>query len=285
MLAIKRSEKLDSAIDARRLIATFLALTLALSLPSYWLAVSGGTLGILSVSLMWAPGVAAMLTMIIHRRSLRELGWRLGKVKYLLVAYLLPLGYSAVVYVPTWALVQGAFDPVLPAAASAAPSIGTYVAIMATLGILQSLITAVGEEIGWRGLLVPQLARVTSFRNSALISGVIWVLWHSPVLLFADYNAGAPPLFSLTCFAVMVVGLSFAFAWLRLVSGSLWPAALLHASHNLFVQGIFDVMTGQTDSTIYITGEFGVGLMLAGVVVGYVFWRLWSRDHSVAETS
>jgi uncharacterized protein len=60
---------------------------------------------------------------------------------------------------------------------------------------------------------------------------------------------------------------------LRLRSGSLWPAALLHASHNLFIMHVFDAMTVETDLTAFITGELGVGLALTGVVVAYLFWH------------
>ena len=75
----------------------------------------------------------------------------------------------------------------------------------------------------------------------------------------------------------MAVGISFAFAWLRLKSGSVWTAALLHASHNLYIQGYFDVVTVESDTTMYLTGEFGAGLAIAAVVVAFVFWRLRDR--------
>lgn len=71
----------------------------------------------------------------------------------------------------------------------------------------------------------------------------------------------------------MVLGISSPFAWLTLKSGSLWPAAVLHASHNLFIQGIFDPLTGEAGWTAYLTGEFGLGLALAGLVTAWVFWR------------
>jgi membrane protease YdiL (CAAX protease family) len=80
----------------------------------------------------------------------------------------------------------------------------------------------------------------------ALISGVIWSVWHYPILFFADYNASTPAWYGAACFTVMVVGLSFAFAWMRLKSGSLWTAVLLHASHNLFIQRVFDPLTTDT---------------------------------------
>jgi hypothetical protein len=50
------------------------------------------------------------------------------------------------------------------------------------------------------------------FTSTALISGIIWSLWHYPILTFADYNAGTPTWYGLTCFTVMVVSISFVFA-------------------------------------------------------------------------
>jgi membrane protease YdiL (CAAX protease family) len=71
----------------------------------------------------------------------------------------------------------------------------------------------------------------------------------------------------------MVVGISFIYAWMRLKSGSVWTGMLLHASHNLWVQSIFDPLTTDTGRTKYVIGEFGIGLAIAGAVSGYVFWR------------
>lgn len=62
-------------------------------------------------------------------------------------------------------------------------------------------------------------------------------------------------------------------AWLRLRSGSLWPAALFHATHNLVIQGIFDGSTIDTGPTKWITTEFGIGMAVVAVIVGIYFWR------------
>ena len=69
------------------------------------------------------------------------------------------------------------------------------------------------------------------------------------------------------------IAISFPFACLRLKSGSLWPAALLHASHNLFIYRIFERLTSDSEITPYIIGEFGISLALTGLIVAYFFWR------------
>ena len=96
-----------------------------------------------------------------------------------------------------------------------------------------------------------------------------------PAIFLADLNdTGTPDLYAAAMFAVMLIGISFPFAWLTLKSRSLWPAVLLHASHNQFIMGIFDKLTANTNATAYITGEFGVGLALTSLIVAYVFWRM-----------
>lgn len=77
-----------------------------------------------------------------------------------------------------------------------------------------------GHATRWRGFLVPQLAKVTSYPRVALISGVIWALCYYPIIVFADYHGGGPLWYSIACFTAMVLGISFLFTWMRLRSGS-----------------------------------------------------------------
>lgn len=269
-------------------IFTFLALTLAFSSIFYYLIISSGSMntagGLYVFALMWSPGLAGIITQLVFERTLRGMGWKLGKFKYLAAAFLLPLAYCIVVYGITWATGLGGFpEPGMMAlinqqfggiTSSPALQILITVVLTALIGMVSGLLSGLGEEIGWRGLFVPELAKVTSFTRTALISGAVWTLWHTPLILFSDYNlSGAPRVYAVAMFAVMVIGISFAFAWLRLKSGSLWTAALLHAMHNTFIQGIFTPLTAQNEITPYIIDEFGAGMALAGVVIALIFWR------------
>lgn len=219
---------------------------------------------------MWSPGVAALLTRLIHQRNLRGEGWGWGGTRWQLIAYLLPLGYAAVAYGAVWLFGLGGVG-----------SFPTNLMLFATVGMAQSCLSALGEELGWRGLLVPELAKLTGFTRTAFISGAIWALWHTPLILFADYNSGTPKAYALVCFAVLVVGISFPFAWLRLRSGSVWTGMLLHASHNLWIQGFFDRVTIDTGWTLWFTTEFGAALAVVATVVAYIFWRLKNRLPSI----
>ena len=140
------------------------------------------------------------------------------------------------------------------------------------LALVQNVFFALGEEIGWRGFLVPALYRVRGFAWAGVASGLIWGIWHVPLIMFGGYSAGTPAWYAVTCFMISVTAMSVTVAWLRLRSGSLWPAALYHGAHNLTIQGIFDGSTIDTGWTKWITTEFGIGLTFATVAMSLYFW-------------
>src|SRR5512139_626031 len=259
--------------DATKRIVTFLIIVSVLSSIFYVLVnKNGGMEGVgafYTLFLVWSPAVAALVTTFIYQRNVRGLGWGFGKPVYYLIAFLLPILYAGIAYGVVWLLGLGKVDT-----SALGGSFLTALLSALTLGLIQSIILAAGEEIGWRGLLVPQLARLNTFTRTALISGVIWGIWHLPLIITGDYSGGAPVWYSIACFMVLVVGVSFAFAWLRLASGSLWPAVLLHAVHNKLIQGVLDVITVDTGKTQYFTTEFGLGLAIMGLIVGLVFWKI-----------
>jgi hypothetical protein len=81
-----------------------------------------------------------------------------------------------------------------------------------------------------------------------------------------------------------VVGLSFAAAWLRLKSGSVWTAALLHGSHNAFMLHVFDTLTTDTGSTWLLLGEYGAVTAVIGLLLAILFWSLRTRLPATNQT-
>ena len=118
--------------------------------------------------------------------------------------------------------------------------------------MLSGVAAATGEEIGWRGFLVPELAKVLPFTGVALVSGLIWAAWHYPIIAVVYRDAGLPPWFWLLKFTFVAVAISFAQAWLRLRTDSVWPPIFLHASHNLWIQSIFTPLTSDQHYTKWI---------------------------------
>ena len=270
-----------------RQILTFLVLVFLFSSVPYALMIhthhigAGG--GLVVRLVMWCPTFAALATCALNHIDLSTLGWNWKPAKYEAYGYFLPLIYAVPVYGITWIAIKGSFAIGTFETSMAAsynltqwPRLTTWllgVPLLATLGTIGSLANALGEEIGWRGFLLPRLVGQFGFTVGCFVSGCIWAVWHYPGLLWADYNAGTNARYALTCFTLMVIAMAFIMGWLRLKSGSLWPCAMLHASHNLFIQAILDRMTAPAGKALYVTTEFGFGLVLTIGATGLYFWR------------
>jgi len=255
-----------------RQIGLFLALTVLMSTIFYALIIgtgrTGGGHGLYAGCLMWCPALSALLTCRLSGISIRTLGWGWGAWRWQWLAYGIPFAYAAIAYVLIWLAGWGGFpDPAFVAATRMSLNwMGTpqwlvvlgYFALTASAGLTTSVAHALGEEIGWRGFLSPRMTAAFGFSTGAVLTGIVWAVWHLPLLLFADYNNGTPWWFELPCFAVMIVSSSVVMAWLRWRSGSLWTGAIFHASHNLFIQSFFTPMTAaRGEITRYSIDEFG----------------------------
>jgi uncharacterized protein len=242
----------------------------------------GGGGGLYVLGIMWCPALAAFTTLWLNGRKASELGWKWPARKYAAMSWYIPLVYAGIAYAIVWIGGLGGFPnhkfmqtlvDRMGLRLSPAASTLVYVLLMGTYGLVGSTARALGEEIGWRGFLVPELSKTMRFTSTALISGIIWACWHYPILIWGDYNSGTPSWYGLTCFTVMVVAIAFVFAWLRLKSGSLWTGAILHASHNLYVQAILTPLTQDRGKTAWFIDEFGAVLPLVAVAFAIYFWR------------
>lgn len=272
-------------------ITLFLSITLVLSAIFYFLIIYSGKLGggrgLYVMGLMWSPGISALITMKLLKRNISDLGWKWGKTKYQIWSYLIPLLYAFVAYLAIWVFGWGGFYDKefvnnLTESFGLGPigsgfTIIIYFILLGVFGTIRSTASALGEEIGWRGFLVPELYKKYGFTKTSLISGFIWGIWHLPILLFADYNSGTPSWYAMSCFIILIVSMSFIYTWFRIKSGSLWTAVILHASHNLFIQGFFTPMTQDTGNTAYYIDEFGIVLPIVGICFAIYYWNKRSK--------
>jgi membrane protease YdiL (CAAX protease family) len=241
----------------RLLLGVFLGITFAISLVIEVAMLRAGGLeaaGALPVlGLMWTPGLVALGMRAAKLRGLPELGFRLPAKRWLLIGYLLPLAVALVSYGAAWAT---GLAPVRVPEAWAARIVPLTILVNATVGFAIGCVFALGEEIGWRGLMVPLLVR-SGVRAPLVVSGIVWGAWHTPLILFGDYATSARPAVSAALFMVSVTGAAVSIGWVRVVSGSVWPAMVLHASHNAFFQSVFDRLTGESPTSRLAVGESG----------------------------
>ncbi|MCK6081305.1 CPBP family intramembrane metalloprotease [Microbacterium sp. EYE_5] len=218
--------------------------------------------------MMFTPAVAALIVTLFLRRSAGRRAWRmlalvpikpLGRFFGMLgiavgISILVPV-LATFIAAATGALQLdlvnfSGFAAALQAQldAAGAPNIALPVGVLVVIQLVSIPVGAVinsflafGEELGWRGWLFSAL-RPLGIWPTLLIAGVIWGLWHSPIILLG-YNFAEPNLFGV---ALMVVGcLSFGIllGWLRLRSDNVWPAVLGHGAFNAAAGFAFLVST------------------------------------------
>ncbi len=255
----------------RHAICLFLVLTAGLTGTGCALAViEGSTWGpnvLYIIPLLGCPGLAALVTIILTRQRFKSLGWQWGHPVWLVLGCLLPLAYALPAYGLTWLTGLGRFTGDTPA----------NPVHWVVMGTLAGGGMALGGEIGWRGFLVPALRARFDFTRTALTSGLAWCAWFVPLFLVFGYHGASPVAYGLACFFITTMALSVPLTWLRLRSGSSWPGALLYGSHKLYIGGLFDGLTEKTGLTPYVTGQFGIALVVTTVLTAVIFYRLRHR--------
>lgn len=137
-----------------------------------------------------------------------------------------------------------------------------------------------GEEYGWRGYLQDRLFPLLGGYKGVLVLGIIWGLWHSPIIAFGHNFPGYPVLGNvlMTIFCI-VFGIILSYAVLK--TGSIWIAVILHLINN---------KTGPIASS-YIAGSdnpllsFGVlVVLLLPFALILLKSKVWKINVKIAET-
>jgi uncharacterized protein len=205
----------------------------------------------------------------LHRAGLRAWGLALV-VPFLILAF----GYSVV-----WLTGIAAFA--VPA------DVPATLPLLLVAAILNASLLGFGEEVGFRGYLLPQLSSLGPTR-ALLLSGLLHGIWHLPVLLLTPYyHSEGNLLIVVPLFLVTLTLAGVFYGYLRLTTDSVWPATLAHGAFNTF-WNTFTVFTVTTSPLAleYLAGETGVlPLTATAVVAGWVLYRLNRPTRSVRATA
>lgn len=282
------------SMNDKKSIVEFLIITFALSIIMYVLYISKGenaAADFIVLLLMWCPGIAALIVRHRYYRREKVLGLNRCKVSFLVYAVVIPIVYLGVSYGLYWIAQSISFSGGLPLSTARAEAVssqgplGTFISYAITLIviILFSAFAAAGEELGWRGFLLPQMTRMWSFRKAVIVSGLIWAVWHMPIMIAGLYNAGTPIWYQLPMFTFEILAFAVIISILRVKSNSVWPAIFIHTSHNFFDQVVFGPRT-QGPLKAYFVGETGILTILAVILSAMVVVSMFKNKPEKSPT-
>jgi membrane protease YdiL (CAAX protease family) len=260
-------------------IALFIVLAFGISW-AIWLGLAAlGVSFIIRAAVgMFGPAIAATIVRIIRREGFADAGLRLaargrkGVVRIYIAAYIIPpiliaagISLALLTGVQHWAFndnlhaLANTLTAQMQSRGRSLPSgLSTYqlalitiiseTVLAFTLAIPFNMVFTFGEEFGWRGYLLPHLSPLGGVQ-AAIITGIVWGLWHAPIIILNGYNYPGHPWLGVVMMVIFTVALSMIFAWLRFRSGSVWPSTLAHAALNAQA-GFAIVFLSQADSLL-----------------------------------
>jgi uncharacterized protein len=221
------------------------------------------------------PTVATLIMLlVVTREGYTKEGWKsLGLHRLGLNVWWIAFGLTLLITVAAsavvWATPLASF--VMPEGGIIDPILSFFIFFGMTV-----LWFGLAEEIGMRGYLQPRLMSLG--RTQALVVvGLVFATWHLPLIFLAPAQVEFPTgnlLLFFPLFYGTFVAASFFFGYMRIYTGSIWPASIAHAVHNAAwkVLGAFTLITASPVLVnVYLVGDFGI-LILIGSAIGAIWF-------------
>lgn len=231
------------------------------------------------------PGVFRSLGVIPPRPILRWLGWIAAA--WLLLLVLITGAFAVSAAFGTWVPDLTDFSYfrsylVALGAQTGTTPIGVLVASQlinaAIFGSLINCVFTTGEEVGWRGYLYPRLLDLLPRPAALVLGGVIWGLWHAPVILLGYNYPSVAPWLGLLMMCGFTTFAGTILMWLRARSRSVWPAVVGHAVVNAMSSAVVITLS---DTQHPVNTALGTPLGVTGWIVlggaAVVLAVLWPR--------
>jgi membrane protease YdiL (CAAX protease family) len=231
----------------------------------------------LAPAYMFSPMVAGFVVCVRRDVPLASAGLRLGRVRWLVVAALIALPLVGLTLAVAVAVPGVGFDPTAnPTPGLELPS--GFLGVLATFGLVLGLGTTVnaifafGEEFGWRGYLLWELAP-WGFWKASFAIGALWGVWHAPVIV-AGYNYPSFPVIGVVAMTIACLSFSPVYTYLVIRAESVIAAAFFHGVFNgsaglVIAYAVTDgaVLSELVASPVGVAGVIAFGLAAAGIAV------------------
>ncbi len=226
---------------------------------------------------MFTPTMATLIMLlVVTREGYSKEGWKsLGLHRLGLSVWWIAFGGTLLITVAASAIVWATplASLVLPEGGMVDPLIDFLFKVA-----LFTLTFTLGEEIGWRGYLLPKLLSVGRTRALVLV-GLVWAAWHLVLFFLTPFFPMGNVLIFVPLFVGTIVAASFFFGYLRIYTGSVWPATIGHSVHNAAWDALvaFTATSSPVLVNLYLVGDNGIlilmGTALGAIWVGYFLRR------------
>lgn len=150
-------------------------------------------------------------------------------------------------------------------------------AVLATITLIQGLLAGItinalfafGEEYGWRGVLAKELRPLGVLRSN-LVIGVLWGLWHAPIIILMGHNYGSEWALGVPMMVAWTVPLGFLLARVKERTGSVLAPAMLHGAYNGTI-GIFALLI--VGGNLFVALPMGWLVAAVLTVLAIIAWR------------
>lgn len=239
---------------------------------------------------MWGPGIAAIIvTLFVAKQPFSSLRLNtLGPKRFYLWAWLLPVALTILGGALTLLFGMAKLDlnftmiRTLLESTPGGSEIPVSVVVLAqliqavTIGPLINILFTMGEELGWRGYLLPKLMPLGQWK-AVLLSGVIWGVWHAPAIL-QGHNYPGYPVLGVFMMIVFCVLLGTIISWMYLNTKSPWVAALAHGSVNA-IAGL-PVLFFVPGFNMAFGGTLAAPTAWIGMIA-FIAWLAWTKRFPV----
>ncbi|NLJ56982.1 MAG: CPBP family intramembrane metalloprotease [Firmicutes bacterium] len=231
------------------MLSFFIGWLVALLIPLFGLTYGDKASILILAAMMFTPALSSILTRLITKESFKDMylhpNFKGNLRKYSLVFFgpSLLLLFSGVVY---FLLFPGMFDTSLsqlneiiagkgPAGLTAVNMLIISIIQIVIIGPFINIIPTLGEEIGWRGYLLPKLRELYATRTALLVSGAIWGFWHLPAIVMG-HNYGTDyfgyPYLGVLAMIIFCIVLGIIEGYATIELNSVIPAAMIHSTLN-----------------------------------------------------
>lgn len=149
-------------------------------------------------------------------------------------------------------------------------------------GITINAIVAFGEEYGWRNYLVGALREVR-FWKAALFIGIVWGIWHFPLILMG-HNYPNEPYWGILLMVVMCILLGIIELYFVLKTKSMVVAAIMHGTINAVSGLTIYFVIGGNDFLNGMTGLAGFIVMAATILCIWAYDKYISKENICSMT-